>query len=662
MTLGNPHSLVVEVLLPGALDHGFDYAAPEGMALAAGDVVRVPLGSRESFGVVWGAGTRQGVKLKTVTEKIAHVPPMGEAMRKFVEWAAWYTCSPKGAVLKMCLAVPDALKSPTARERPPLAVFSPPQPVVLSGDQLAAAEALAAKLGAGFSVTLLDGVTGSGKTEVYFDAMAKLLQTEAQVLVLLPEISLSVQWLARFERRFGFLPHIWHSGLPPGRRKHTWRAVADGSARVVVGARSALFLPYRKLQMIVADEEHDSSYKQEDGVIYHARDMAVARARFEQFPAVLVSATPSLETWNNVRTEKYAALHLHARHAGASLPDITMIDMRTAGLERGAFLSGELRKALAETFARGEQSMLFLNRRGYAPLTLCRACGHRFQCPQCTAWLVMHKTRPRLQCHHCGYVLPLPKECPECKAEDTLYPCGPGVERIAEEVAALFPQARVGVLASDHTETYDELQTRILAMERGEIDILIGTQMMAKGHHFAGLALVGVVDADLGLAGGDLRAAERTYQLLHQISGRAGREHIAGKVLIQSFAPDHPVMKALVAGDRATFMALELTEREAGQMPPFSRLAAVIVEAVHEDQAASLAKALARAAPKAVGVQVLGPAPAPLYMLRGKYRQRLLVRARRELNLQHYVSEWLSSVSVPRSVRVKVDIDPYSFL
>ena len=656
----------IEVLLPGALSHGFDYAVPEAMAVAPGDYVRVPFGSRETAGVVWGEGTRGGGALKSVIEHYAHLPPMAGEMRAFIDWVSWYTCSARGAVLKMALPLPEALKPPSARELPPA---MPPVAAEtareLSEDQLRAEAALAARLGHGFSATLLDGVTGSGKTEVYFDLIARLLEdAQAQILVLLPEISLSIQWLSRFAARFGAEPHVWHSGLTPARRKHTWRAVAQGQARVVVGARSALFLPFRRLALIVVDEEHDGSYKQEEGVIYHARDMSVARARLEKIPLLLVSATPSLETYYNVLSGRYGAQHLHLRHAGAAFPAMHMIDMRHSPLARGAFIAEPLRAALAETLARGHQSMLFLNRRGYAPLVLCRACGHRFQCPQCSAWLVLHKggAAERMQCHHCGYALPPPAACPACHAEGSLHACGPGVERIAEEAASFLPQARLCVLASDSLESHTALQARIEAMERGEVDVLIGTQMIAKGHHFDKLALVGVVDADLGLSGGDLRAGERTYQLLHQLSGRAGREEVAGQVLLQSFDPDQPVLQALLRGDRDAFMALDLEERRCAQMPPFIRLASLIVEGAQEEATSRLARELARAAPAMEEVCVLGPAPAPLFRLRGKYRFRLLVKAERQVNLQQVIHDWLAPFKLPSSLRVKIDIDPYSFL
>ncbi len=667
MTL--PISNTVEVLPANKLPHGFDYAVPADWALAPGDYVRIPFGARELVGVVWGDGDASRVKkaLKPVSAHYSHIPPMSASLREFVGFVARYTYSDIGAVLKMCIPIPDAVEVPNARERAPVPhTVEPAKMAALSGDQAEAAERLAATLKTGFSVTVLDGITGSGKTEVYFDAIEKAIAHEAgQVLVLLPEISLSVQWLERFASRFGYAPHVWHSGLTPAARKHAWRAIVQGQAKVVVGARSALFLPFRHLRLIVVDEEHDGSYKQEEGVLYHARDMAVARARYAQIPVALVSATPSLETYYNTLNGKYRAVHLHARHFGAQLPDISMIDMRSAHTERGAFISQPLREALAETLGRGQQSMLFLNRRGYAPLTLCRHCGHRFQCPKCTAWLVMHKRKnidgTYLACHHCDYRLPMPKACPSCATEDQFAACGPGVERVAEELATFLPTARHITLASDAADSFAVLQERIQAMQLGEVDILIGTQMIAKGYHFGNLALVGVVDADLGLEGGDLRAGERTYQLLHQLSGRAGREQVAGRVLMQSYAPTHPIFTALVKGDRDAFLQLELDARKRGRLPPFSRLVALIIEGEREEQVSQYARQLARSAPPA-DLDILGPAPAPLYRLRGRFRQRLLMRAPRETGVQGYVHAWLAACKPPSSVRVKIDIDPQGFM
>ena len=533
----------------------------------------------------------------------------------------------------------------------------------LSSHQAAAVAKMIAGIDAGgFEVNLLDGVTGSGKTEVYFEAIARVLAAGRQVLVLLPEIALSAQWLDRFAARFGAAPAIWHSDLGARQRRVTWRAVAEGRAPVVVGARSALFLPYPDLGLIVVDEEHDPSYKQEEGVIYNARDMAVVRARLSEISVALVSATPSLESVINAETGRYHTLHLPDRHGGADMPVIEVIDMRADPPARQNWLSPVLKRALTETFAAGEQAMLFLNRRGYAPLTLCRTCGHRLQCPNCTAWLVEHRHAATLQCHHCGHKVRAPDVCPECGSEDSLAVCGPGVERLAEEVRASFPDVRFDIMASDTLSGPEAVASLVRRVGDHDLDLLIGTQVMAKGHHFPLLTLVGVVDADLGLSGGDLRAAERTYQLLAQVAGRAGREAHKGRVYLQTYMPEHPVMRALISGERDQFLQMEANARRAHGMPPFGRLAAVIVSGIHEGKVESAARALGRAAPHGDGVAVLGPAPAPLAILRRRYRRRLLLKGRRDTNIQAVLRDWIARVRIGADVRVQVDIDPYSFM
>ncbi len=533
----------------------------------------------------------------------------------------------------------------------------------LSPHQEAAADDLRGRVQAGgYSSVLLDGVTGSGKTEVYYEAIAAALKQGKQALILLPEIALSAQWLDRFARRFGAAPAEWHSELTGSQRRDTWRAVAKGEVPVVVGARSALFLPYPDLGVVIVDEEHDSAYKQEEGAIYHARDMAVARAHLGGLPIVLVSATPSLETKVNADSGRYARIELPSRHGGAQLPEVALVDLRRDRPPPRHWLAPSLRKALTETLAGGEQAMLFLNRRGYAPLTLCRACGHRMQCPNCTAWLVEHRLARKLQCHHCGLQQPLPPACPECGEEGTMAACGPGVERIAEEVAELFPDARAAIMASDTLSGPRAIQEMVRKITDHELDIIIGTQVMAKGHHFPMLTLVGVVDADLGLNGGDLRAAERTYQLLHQVAGRAGRGERPGTVMLQTFMPEHPVMQALAAGDRDGFYQLEAEMRQDAGMPPFGRLAALIVSGEDPTLVDRVAMALGRAAPRSETVHVLGPAPAPLALLRGRHRRRLLLKAPRATQVQPLIAEWLERVEIPPAIRVQIDVDPYSFL
>ena len=715
----------VDVLIPLALDQAYSYAVPPGLVLAAGDVVVVPLGPRETLGVVWALGSGRGDNLKRVAGKV-DAPPLSAGLRELVDWVAWYTLAAKGSVLALALRAPAAdsperprlgvrlAGPPPARLTParhraiaaaeggllmaksaladlasvssavidalvdagtfvvealprePIAPLPDPDhaPPGLSPGQEEVAACLREAVAAGrFGVTLLEGVTGSGKTEVYFEAVAEAVRAGRQSLILMPEIALTAQFIDRFEARFGVRPGLWHSGVGARRRERLHAAVASGEAKVVAGARSALFLPFADLGLVVVDEEHEAAYKQEDGVCYHARDMAVVRGRIENAPVVLASATPSLESRVNAERGRYRHLRLEERFGGRTLPQLGLVDLRRDKPEKGRWISTALARAVTANLEAKEQSLLFLNRRGYAPLTLCRDCGHRFQCPNCSAWLVDHRFRRALVCHHCGHVERRPHECPQCHATESLVACGPGVERLSEEVATLFPEARAIVLSSDFPGGTERLKTELMAVAEGEFDIVIGTQLVAKGHNFPGMTLVGVIDADLGLTSGDPRAAERTFQVLRQVTGRAGRGEKPGRALLQTHDPSHPVLTALMSGDPERFYAAETAAREAAGLPPFGRLAGLIVSAATQGEAEGHARALARSADAPAGVYVLGPAEAPLAILRGRHRVRLIVRTGREINLQDYLRAWLKRAPKPKgSVRVAIDVDPQSFL
>jgi primosomal protein N' (replication factor Y) (superfamily II helicase) len=551
----------------------------------------------------------------------------------------------------------------------------PPEPVAekpdpdfavtdFSADQAAAAAALKATVAHGdYSVTLLDGVTGSGKTEVHFEAVADTIRAGRQSLILMPEIALTAQSLDRFAARFGVRPAEWHSELSPRMRARTWHAVAAGEVSVVAGARSALFLPYADLGLIIVDEEHDAVYKQEDGVHYHARDMAVVRAHIAKFPVVLASATPSIETEVNARRGRYRRLALPERFGGQHLPGVEAIDLTREGPPRGRYIAPRLAAAVKTALERGQQALLFLNRRGYAPLTLCRACGFRFACPNCDAWLVDHRFKRQLVCHHCGFFTPRPATCPKCLASDQFVACGPGVERLEEEAAALFPQRRIMVLSSDLIATADRMREEFKAIEDGHVDIVIGTQLVAKGHHFPKLNLVGIIDADLGLSNGDPRACERTFQLLHQVAGRAGRESGRGYGFLQTHQPNHPVMRALIACDREAFYASEIEARERTHYPPFGRLASIVVSGPDRPSTEGCARRLCVAAPQHEAVRILGPAEAPIAVVRGRHRFRVLIKAPRAFDLSAYLRDWLGQAPKPATgIKLEVDIDPMSFL
>jgi primosomal protein N' (replication factor Y) len=738
---------VADVLAPVALDQAFTYRVPPGLDLAPGDAVEIPLGPRETAGVVWSVRRLADAgpnTLRLISAK-RDLPPVAPPMRAFVDWIAAWTLAPRGMVLRMATRAPDAAgPEPTrvgvalagaapeglrltparsrvlaaaadglARAKKALAqeagcgvgvidslidegaltsVALPPAPVAppldpdfaapaLEPAQAEAGAALAKAVAArAFSATLLEGVTGSGKTEVYFEAVAQALRQGRQTLVMLPEIALTAQFLDRFAARFGARPAEWHSGVSARKRARVWAGCATGEVKVVAGARSALFLPFRDLGLVVVDEEHEAAYKQEDGVSYHARDMAVVRARLENAACVLASATPAIETRVNARTGRYGWLRLPERFGGRAMPELAAIDLRKEPPERGKWLSPRLVYEVEQTLARGEQALLFLNRRGFAPLTLCKACGHRFQCLNCSAWLVEHRFRKALVCHHCGHVERRPDACPVCDTPDALAACGPGVERLAEEAALRFPQARSIVLSSDFPGGTERLRRELEEIARGSFELIIGTQLVAKGHNFPLLTLTGVVDADVGLANGDPRAAERTFQLLQQVTGRAGRFDKPGRGLLQTYQPDHPVIRALLSGDAARFYAQETEARERAGLPPFGRLAALIVSGSDRAGAETLARALARAAdavpdgprwriaragtiPEEGEISVLGPAEAPLALLRGRFRFRLLVKAPKSADLQGFLSAWLAAGPKPKGdLRVDVDVEPMSFL
>lgn len=719
---------LVSVLTPLPIDRAYDYRAGEAMALGPGDWVVVEVGPNPVIGVVWGPGEGDAdpAKVKPVLHRL-DLPPMPPETREFLTRAAEYTLTPLGHMLRLASRAPDLARPPKPRivyrlgdarpermtaararavealeeragaamsggeiaeaagvsasvvkglaeagtliaeERPGAPPFPPldpaAEPIELSEAQRAAATTLGDAVAARrFSAVLLKGVTGSGKTEVYLEAVAACLAAGRQALILAPEIALTAAFVERVERRFGARPAEWHSEVPGGQRRRAWVGVAEGDARLVVGARSALWLPFRDLGLVVVDEEHDGSYKQEDGALYSARDMAVLRASLTGATAVLASATPSLETWANAEADKYVRLDLPERFGKAELPRVRLLDMRSSGPPRGRWIAPPLAEAVRARLAAGEQSLLFLNRRGYAPLTVCRSCGYFFECPHCDARLVEHRFRRKLLCHQCGHTEPIPDACPDCGSTDHLVASGPGIERLAEEAAATFPEARLAVLSSDISAGL--IRAQVTAIAEGGADLVIGTQIVAKGHNFPLLTLVGVVDADLGLQGGDLRAAERTFQLIRQVSGRAGRADRPGVAMIQTAAPDHPVMRALVSGDEEAFMRQLAEERRRAAAPPFGRMAGVIVSGRDPETVWAAAKALGEAeAPlAAIGAELFGPAPAPIARIRGRARARLLVKAAKGAPLQAALRRWRDAVKIPSSVRVAIDIDPQSFL
>jgi len=717
----------VGVLTTEPLGRVLDYLAPETgcgigdfveVPLGPRRVLGVVWGS--------GEGSFDAARLRAVI-RVMEAPPMRAELRQFLSRAADYTLTPLPAMLRLATrapglgdppsmkrvyrlgsALPNQLTDARARvvaalrefggaavtlgelagaagcgtgvvkglvklgvvveeDAPkdvPFARLNPAGAARLAGDQIAAGEALVALAAqGGYSATLLKGVTGSGKTEVYLEAVAETLRRHRQALVLLPEIALTAEFLTRVEARFGARPAEWHSGVTMTERRRVWHMVAKGEAGLVVGARSSLFLPFPNLGLIVVDEEHDTSYKQEEGVLYNARDMAVLRAALAGAPVVLASATPSLESWANVEAGKYRRLDLSARYGVAEMPVMRAIDMRAERLAADRWMSETLAAEVQARVARGEQSLLFLNRRGYAPVTLCRACGHQVGCEHCDARMVEHRFLKRLVCHQCGATKPVPEACPACAVVGRMAAVGPGVERLAEEVTARFPDARVAVLSSDLFGSARALKEQIAAIAAGGADILIGTQIVAKGHNFPLLTLVGVIDADLGLQGSDLRAAERTFQLMRQVAGRAGRAELRGTALLQTHQPEHAVIRAILGGDEEAFWAAEAAQRRQAGVPPYGRMAGIILSSPDIQQVFDFGAELARRDEplRRIGAVVYGPAPAPIARVRGRHRVRLLVKAEKGAALQAALQAWVGQLKLPTNLRLAIDIDPQSF-
>ena len=713
-----------QILFPVNVPSAFDYRIPYDMVVNRGDFVFAPIGKQMKLGVVYDTVADDGTrKLKDVAQ-VKATQPLSPEMLEFIEWTAKYNCVSPGLVLRMVIRSYKALDpSPMVTQFSPSGILpskmSPAREAILErgGPFPARASEIAERAGVSsgvvrgfenagglnaqslpvdgpfgvpdagfggmdltaaqreasddliaqvakhdFNVSLLDGVTGSGKTEVYFEAVAEALKSGGQALVLVPEIALTQAGMSRFEARFGVAPAPWHSQLGDAPRRRVWREVAQGRAQLVVGARSALYLPFPKLRLIVVDEEHDTSYKQEEGVIYNARDMAVVRAKIAKHSVVLASATPSLESLVNARTGRYAHVILPERPGAVTLPEIDLVDLKDNPPEKGDFISAPLIEATKAVLARGDQAMLYLNRRGYAPLIICRNCGEKLKSPDTDSWLVEHRRTGRAVCHQTGFSMRMPTACPECKSEDSLTPVGPGVERVAEEAERHFPDAKIEIFSSDTAGNPAEIAQRMARMEQGDIDILVGTQMVVKGHNFPHLTFVGVVDGDLALAGGDPRAGERTYQTLVQVAGRAGRAEKPGHALIQTHQPDHEALSALAAGDRERFISAELGLREALLLPPFGKLAAVIISGEDLKKTEALAKKFVSLAPRAEGVEILGPSEPPIGRLRGRYRRRLLVQAEPTVNLPKYMQMWRGRLRLPSKYKLQIDIDPQSFM
>ena len=652
------------ILVTKPFDQYFTYKFNINQKIRKGSLVLVSFGKKkEEIGLVYEILEALPKKIaKFHIKKIKYVfnnMVLDEKLMQFIDWIADYTLTSKGSVLKLFLVnnrIIDYNFSDIQRHT------NEKKKVILNVEQKRAFKIINNSLISKFHPIVLQGVTGSGKTEVYFEAISKILKQKKQALVMLPEISLTPQFEERFKIRFGFSPDIWHSKVSEKNKKNIWHCCYHGKSTIVVGARSSLFLPFKNLSLIVVDEEHDLSFKQEDKVRYHARDLAIVKAKIEKIPIILSSATPSLETHHNIQSKKFTHLFLSNQFSGLNLPDIELIDMKKEKLKNNKWISRILINALRSSLSKGEQSLLFLNRRGYSPFVICNTCGFRYQCNQCSSWLVMHKRKNRLLCHHCGSITLIENGCLKCQNTNSLKLIGPGVERLAEEIELIFPNFSTKIMSSDNANTPNKIKKIIEDFENKKIDILVATQIMAKGYHFSNLSMVGVIDADLGLMGGDMRAMERTFNLLQQVSGRAGRSKSVGKVFMQTYYPDNPVIKSVKNRDRDSFVMKSLEERKQFKIPPFSFLTSIILSGSTKIKVEAYANKLVKRCILQKGIDILGPVEAPLFLLRGQYRYRLLLKGDKRNKLNSFTKKMIEKTPPESTIRLIIDVDPYSFM
>lgn len=644
---------VVRVLIPKISLFPLDYYSSSDHSI--GDLVQAPFRNKNITGIVWEVNCEDsGKKLKSLCNENNFPASINSEVIELIKKAAKYYLSELGTVAKLVLPV-DINESPIKIHEQE--IQNNIRLAKLTDSQEKALKLVENNV----KPTVIKGVTGSGKTEIYFHAILNQIKNGKQSLIMLPEIALSTQIIARFQERFGFEPAIWNSTVTKAKKKRILRGIISGDVKIVIGARSSLFLPYKNLGVIVVDEEHDSSYKQNEGILYNARDMAVLRGSIEKCQTLLVSATPSIESLHNAANEKYNIVHLENRFNNAYLPDVKIIDMKQEHLERNTWISYTALNAIRKNIEQKQQTLIFLNRRGYAPLMLCKACGYRANCKSCSASMVLHKKLNKMECHHCGAISKIHTECPDCDETDSLILCGPGIERIYEEIKKIFPEINLAMVSKEQSSKPAEMQKLLESMKNGEIDILIGTQIVTKGYHFPDLTLVVIVDADLGFVGGDLRASEKTFQLLHQVGGRAGRADKSGNVLIQTYYPEHKVIEALAEKKEDIFINEELLSRQKSEMPPFSKMAAITITGKNPDKTLQMAKNFVARAPKS-DAKIMGPAEAMMLKLSDRYRYKILVLASREFNMQKYLKLWKEYSKIPSSYQIKFDIDPHNFV
>ena len=651
------------VIVTRPFDKTFTYKLKKNQIVKEGSIVSIPFGkSNNQIGmiesVVKKTTLNHNYNIKEI-ERVFESVTLSKNIIKFIYWISDYTLSPKGLVLKLFLINEKIIDHSIIEKKENLFY---PEKIKLNNDQIKAVSVINSLLFKSTLPLVLEGVTGSGKTEVFFEAIENVIKKKQQALIMVPEISLTPQLETRFIKRFGFSPNIWHSKISDKKRKDIWHRCYLGDSIIVVGARSSLFLPFKKLGLIVVDEEHDTSYKQEDNIRYQARDLAIVRAKIDKALIILSSATPSLETQNNINKKKYKHVYLASQFSGIKLPPIELIDLQQHKLEKNKWISNKIFKELQSCLIKKEQALLFLNRRGYSPLSLCIECGYRYQCEQCTSWLVMHHRKKRLLCHHCGSIYPIEPNCPKCLTKDSIKLIGPGVERLEEELKLLFPEKAIGVMSSDNANTPNKIKKIIDNFENKKIDILVATQIMAKGYDFPNLSFVGVIDADTGLLGGDMRAIERTYNLLQQVSGRAGRSRKQGKVFIQTYYPKQPVIESLQKRDRKKFVEQSLKDREDFLIPPFAFMTSLIISGSSKAKTEMYGKKIIQASKIPENITILGPVEAPIFLLRGRYRFRILIKGNNRKILNKFTKFIIKRSPLPPTIRLIVDVDPYSFM
>ncbi len=650
----------IPILFPKIFDYPFTYKNEISESLSPGDFVKAPFGSNEITGVVWTyeQKTKKKFKIKKILEKI-NVKKLNSPMIKFLSWFSKYNLVPLGMSLRMCLLNKDVIKKSFSEEFNKFKIKKKNNKFLLNTEQKKALHFMR-NIGDNYNVVVLEGVAGSGKTLVYFERVRDLLDKGFQALILLPEIALTNQFRRRFKEFFGTDPAIWHSGTTKKNKSIIWKGISEGKIKVVIGARSSLFLPFKNLGIIIVDEEHDVSYKQDEGVSYNARDMAVARASFENIPINLITSIPSIETYNNIVNKKYYTIKLEKRYKEASLPNVEIINLHSETLKKDSWIANKTLSKVNEHLNRGDQVLFFLNRRGYAPYVICKKCGYKFQCPNCTVNLNFHRKLNRLLCHHCGHKSLLSRLCKDNKKCDLLF-CGPGVERVFYELKKIYPNKKIEIFSSD-TLVKNQLTNILLKkVEKKKIDILVGTQLLSKGFHFPKLNCIVVVDSDFSSHGYDLRSAEKNVQLYYQLSGRAGREGDSSTIYFQTYTPDDEILLNISKNNPHAFLQKELLLRKEKKLPPFYRLVSLIISGKNESLIMKFATNIKSKLPKINEVDILGPVLAPITRLRKKYRCRILIRYPKNLFMQKYLSQSLNEIKMVSGIKLEVDVDPINF-